>query len=89
VATYYKAIEFYSPLGATLFASELQGKPYFQSRIREFVMLRYQFEKVFYLPNMSDFKFDIRVEPIYHIEQKLFAFSTGIYLKYLIGNRIN
>jgi len=38
---------------------------------------------------MSDFKFDIRVEPIYHIEQKLFAFSTGIYLKYLIGNRIN
>jgi hypothetical protein len=89
VATYYKAVEFYSPLGATLFASELQGKPYFQSRVREFVMLRYQFEKVFYLPNMSDFKFDIRVEPIYHIEQKLFAFSTGIYLKYLIGNRIN
>lgn len=89
VTTYYKAIEFYSPLGAPLFASELQGKPYLQSRNREFVMLRYQFEKVFYLPNMSDFKLDIRVEPIYHLEQKLFAFSTGIYLKYLIGNRIN
>jgi hypothetical protein len=89
VATYYKAVEFYSPLGAPLFASELPGKPYFQSRNREFVMLRYQFEKVFYLPNTSDFNLDIRIEPIYHLEQKLFAFSTGIYLKYLIGNRIN
>lgn len=89
VATYYKAVEFYSPLGASLFASELPGKPYFQSRNREFVMLRYQFEKVFYLPNTSDFNLDIRIEPIYHLEQKLFAFSTGIYLKYLIGNRIN
>jgi len=89
VATYYKAVEFYSPLGAPLFASELPGKPYFQSRNREFVMLRYQFEKIFYLPNTSDFNLDIRIEPIYHLEQKLFAFSTGIYLKYLIGNRIN
>ena len=89
VATYYKAFEFYSPLGSPLFTSELQGKPYLQSRNREFIMLRYQFEKVFYLPNMSDFKLDIRVEPIYHLEQKLFAFSTGIYLKYLIGNMIN
>jgi len=89
VASYYYAVEFYSPLGAPLFASELQGKPYLQSRKRELLMLRYQFEKVFYLQNMSDFKLDIRIEPIYHLEQKLFAFSTGIYLKYLIGNRIN
>lgn len=89
VTTYYKALEFYSPLGAPLFASELQGKPYLQSRNREFIMLRYQFEKVFILPNLSDFKLDIRIEPIYHLQQKLFAFSTGIYLKYIIGNNIN
>ncbi len=89
VATYYKAVEFYSPLGAPLFTSELQGKPYLQARNREFVMLRYQYENMIQLPNLSNLTLDIRIEPIYHLKDKLFAFSTGVYLKYTIGNHIN
>ncbi len=85
VASYFKALEFYSPLGAPLFASELPGKPYYQSRSREFAMLRFQYEKQLVFRNHSNLFLDLRAEPIYHIQQKLFAFSTGVYLKILIG----
>lgn len=86
VASYYKALEFYSPLGTPLFASELTGKPYYQARTREFAMLRFQYEKQIILGNNSMLFIDLRAEPIYHIQQKLFAFSTGVYLKMNIGS---
>ena len=90
VATYFKALEFYSPLGAPLFGSELPGKPFYQSRSREFAMLRFQYEKQMLIGSQSNIFLDFRVEPIYHIQQKLFAFSTGVYLKILIGaNKIH
>jgi hypothetical protein len=86
VASYFNAIEFYSALGAPLFASELPGKPNYQARTREFAMLRFQYEKQITLGNNSMLFIDLRAEPIYHIQQKLFAFSTGVYLKMNIGS---
>jgi hypothetical protein len=29
--------------------------------------------------------FDFRVEPIWHIEKRQFAFSAGFYVKYVLG----
>jgi len=86
VASYYKASEYYSPLGAPLFTSELYSKPYLNARNRELVMLRYQYEANFYFLNSQNIFIDFRVEPIYHIQDKLFAFSTGVYLKIQIGH---
>ncbi len=85
VATYYKAVELYTPLGAPLFASELIGKPYLNARKREFIMLRYQYERTLSFMKNESVILDLRVEPIYHIHDKLFAFSTGVYLKVQIG----
>lgn len=85
VATYYKAIELYTPLGAPLFSSELFGKPYLNARNREILMLRYQYERKLSFMNFESIFLDFRVEPIYHIQDKLFAFSTGVYLKVQIG----
>ncbi len=87
VASYFKASEYYSPLGAPLYTSELFGKPYLYSRNREFFMLRYQFVKLFSnFIHVNPIQLDIRIEPIYHIQEKLFAFSTGVYLKILLGD---
>lgn len=75
--SYYKASQFYSPLGAPIFTSEYQGNAYNQSRNREFIMARYQYLK----PLNKNLLFDLRIEPIYHLQTKLFAFSTGLYLR--------
>ena len=85
VGSYYRANEFYSPLGAPLFTSELYSKPYLNTRNREIIMMRYQYETQ-YLFKDQHIYVDFRVEPIYHVQEKLFAFSTGVYLKIHIGN---
>ena len=81
-ASYYKASEYFSPLAPNLFNSEKIGDPYAVSRNREFIMLRYQYLKYF----GNHLIFDARIEPIFHLNKSLFAFSTGLYLKYVLYN---
>jgi hypothetical protein len=85
VISHYYAEEFYAPLGPNLFLSEQHQKPQNIDHYRNFIMVRYQWMKAI-IPNICTF--DFRVEPIWHIEKKHFAFSTGLYFKYILGGEL-
>jgi hypothetical protein len=86
VLSHYYGEEFYAPLGPNLFLSEQINKPYNFEHYRNFLMLRYQWMGII-IPEICSF--DIRIEPIWHLEKNHFAFSTGFYLKYIIGSELH
>ena len=83
--SHYYAEEFYAPLGPNLYQSEQIGFPNRESRFRNFLHLRYQYNHTL-VPKKASL--DFRVEPIYHLESQKVAFSMGVYLKYVIGREI-
>jgi len=83
--SHYYAEEFYAPLGPNLYQSEQIGFPNRESRFRNFLHLRYQYNHTL-VPKKASL--DFRIEPIYHLESQKVAFSTGVYLKYVIGREI-
>jgi hypothetical protein len=82
VLSHYYAEEFFAPFGPNLFLSEQVGNPYKFDNYRNFLMARYQWMGAL-IPEKCIF--DFRVEPIWHIEKRQFAFSAGFYVKYVLG----
>lgn len=75
--------EYYSPFASNLFLSENNSNPMLTDRIRNFAMIRYQYKKDLISEKL---KMDLRIEPIFHLDNQKFAFSTGLYFKYTFGS---
>ncbi len=80
---HYFGQEYYSPFASNLFLSENINNPLLTDRIRNFAMIRYQYKKDLIFEKL---KMDLRIEPIFHLDNQKFAFSTGLYFKYIFGS---
>jgi len=85
VLSHYYAEEFFTPYGSNLFLSEQLGNPYKFENYRNFIMARYRWMGAL-IPEKCIF--DLRFEPVWHIEKRQFAFSAGFYVKYVLGTEL-
>ncbi len=83
VLTYFNGYNYSSPLGAKLFSNEYVSISDNRTHRRQMIQTRFVYSKQ--IPNSPSI-IDFRVEPIYIIDRKQFAFSTGLYFKYIIGH---
>lgn len=83
VLSYFNGYNFSSPLGAKLFSNEYVAINDIRTHRRQMIQSRFVYSKqIANSPSIIDF----RVEPIYIIDRNQFAFSTGLYFKYIIGH---
>lgn len=83
VVSYFNSYNFSSPLGARLFSNEYVAINDLRTHRRQMIQSRFIYSKQ--IPNSPSI-IDIRMEPIYIIDRNQFAFSTGLYFKYIIGH---
>ncbi len=83
VISYFNSYNFSSPLGAKLFTNEYVDINDKRAHRRQMIQTRFVYSKQ--IPNSPSI-IDFRVEPIYIIDRNQFAFSTGLYFKYIIGH---
>lgn len=83
VLSYFNGYNYSSPLGARLFSNEYVSINDNRSHRRQLIQTRLFYSKQ--IPNTPSI-IDIRVEPIYILDRNQFAFSTGLYFKYIIGH---
>ncbi len=83
VFTYFNSYNYSSPLGAKLFSNEYVAIDDNRTHRRQMIQTRFIYSKQ--IPNSPSI-IDFRVEPIYIIDRSQFAFSTGLYFKYIIGH---
>jgi len=83
VLSYFNSFNYSNPLGAKLFSNEYVSIYDKRTHRRQLIQTRLFYSKQ--IPNTPSI-IDIRVEPIYILDRNQFAFSTGLYFKYIIGH---
>lgn len=81
--SHFYAKDYFAPLGPSLYNNYNPKLPYNISKVRNFVHLRYLYGKA--LANGKAY-LETRLEPIYHIPNKQFAWSASLFIKVKLGN---